>query len=156
MTLFITVRNVARSRAFYSDILGGTVVLEENPCMVKLANSWIIMNPGGGPTRDKPGISVVNWRNVPCRAHCAVPLTVHLAVIGMTDESSMPSLAEVGDYSEVGGTEDPGGCLADGGDAVDGEVGVDAGGVLPVVLRGEAQVDVHGGVAFDLYVPSGV
>ena len=29
--------------------------------MVKLANTWIIMNPGGGPTPDKPGISVVNY-----------------------------------------------------------------------------------------------
>ena len=38
-TLFITVRKVARSRAFYSEVLGGKVVLEENPCMVKLANS---------------------------------------------------------------------------------------------------------------------
>ena len=60
-TLFITVRKVAQSRDFYSRILGGEVVLEENPCMVKLANSWIIMNPGGGPTPDKPGISVVNY-----------------------------------------------------------------------------------------------
>jgi catechol 2,3-dioxygenase-like lactoylglutathione lyase family enzyme len=59
--LFITVRKVARSRDFYSRVLGGKVVLEENPCMVKLANSWIIMNPGGGPTPDKPGISVVNY-----------------------------------------------------------------------------------------------
>ena len=33
VTLFITVRNVARSRAFYSEVLGGQVVLEENPCM---------------------------------------------------------------------------------------------------------------------------
>lgn len=60
-TLFITVRDVARSRDFYSRILGGTVVLEENPCMVKLSNTWIIMNPGGGPTPDKPGISVVEY-----------------------------------------------------------------------------------------------
>ena len=50
VTLFITVRSVARSRAFYSEVLGGQVVLEENPCMVKLSNSWVIMNPGGGPT----------------------------------------------------------------------------------------------------------
>ena len=35
--------------------------MEENPCMVKLANSWIIMNPGGPPTPDKPDISVVNY-----------------------------------------------------------------------------------------------
>ena len=42
VTLFITVRSVARSRAFYTDVLGGQVVLEENPCMVKLANSWVV------------------------------------------------------------------------------------------------------------------
>ena len=47
VTHFITVRSVARSRAFYSDVLGGQVVLEENPCMIKLSNSWLIMNPGG-------------------------------------------------------------------------------------------------------------
>ena len=29
--------------------------------MVKLSNSWLIMNPGGGPTPDKPDISVVNY-----------------------------------------------------------------------------------------------
>jgi len=60
VTQFITVRNVARSRAFYSEVLGGRVVLEENPCIVRLSNSWLIMNPGGGPTPDKPKISVVN------------------------------------------------------------------------------------------------
>jgi predicted enzyme related to lactoylglutathione lyase len=62
VTLFITVRKVARSRDFYSRVLGGTVVLDENPCMVKLSNSWIIMNPGGPPTPDKPGISVVDYQ----------------------------------------------------------------------------------------------
>jgi catechol 2,3-dioxygenase-like lactoylglutathione lyase family enzyme len=61
VTHFITVRRVARSRAFYSEVLGGRVVLEENPCIIKLANSWVIMNPGGGPTPDKPDISVVDY-----------------------------------------------------------------------------------------------
>ena len=61
VTQFITVRSVARSRAFYSEVLGGQVVLEENPCIVKLANSWVLMNPGGPPTPDKPDISVVNY-----------------------------------------------------------------------------------------------
>ncbi len=61
VTQFITVRSVARSRAFYSEVLGGQVVLEENPCIVKLANSWILMNPGGAPTPDKPDTSVVNY-----------------------------------------------------------------------------------------------
>ena len=61
VTLFITVRKIARSRDFYSRVLGGTVALEENPCIVRLSNSWIIMNPGGPPTPDKPDISVVNY-----------------------------------------------------------------------------------------------
>ena len=61
VTHFITVRSVTRARAFYSDVLGGQVVLEENPCMVKLSNSWLIMNPGGPPTPDKPDISVVDY-----------------------------------------------------------------------------------------------
>lgn len=56
LTHFITVRDVNRSRDFYADILGGEVVLEENPAVVHVANSWIVINPGGGPTPDKPGI----------------------------------------------------------------------------------------------------
>ncbi|MFC4048858.1 VOC family protein [Actinomadura syzygii] len=56
LTHFLTVRDVARSRAFYADVLGGEVVLDENPAIVKVANTWIIMNPGGGPTPDKPGV----------------------------------------------------------------------------------------------------
>ena len=58
LTHFLTVRDVARSRDFYAGILGGRVVLEENPAIVKVANSWIIMNPGGGPTPDKPDITL--------------------------------------------------------------------------------------------------
>ena len=61
VTHFITVRSFARSRAFYSEVLGGRMVLEENPRIVKLANSWILMNPGGRPTPHKPDISVVNY-----------------------------------------------------------------------------------------------
>ncbi|WP_328390178.1 VOC family protein [Streptomyces sp. NBC_00400] len=58
LTHFLTVADVPRSRAFYTDVLGGEVVLAENPCIVKLANGWIIMNPGGGPTPDKPDITL--------------------------------------------------------------------------------------------------
>jgi len=56
LTHFVTVRDVARSRDFYAGILGGRVVQEENPAIVRVANGWIIMNPGGGPTPDKPDI----------------------------------------------------------------------------------------------------
>jgi hypothetical protein len=58
LTHFLTVSDVARSRAFHAEVLGGQVVLEENPCIIKVANSWIIMNPGGGPTDDKPEVTL--------------------------------------------------------------------------------------------------
>lgn len=58
LTHFLTVRDVVRAREFYAGVLGGEVVLEENPCIVKVANTWLIMNPGGGPTPDKPGITL--------------------------------------------------------------------------------------------------
>lgn len=51
-------RDVEASRRFYVEVLGGEVVLEENPTTVKVANTWIIMNPGGGPTPDKPGVTL--------------------------------------------------------------------------------------------------
>ena len=56
VTYFLTVRDQAKSREFYVGILGGKVVAPENPCYIKLANSWIILNSGGGPTPDKPEV----------------------------------------------------------------------------------------------------
>jgi hypothetical protein len=50
VTLFLTVRDTAASCDFYSRVLGGTVVMEGSPSVVKLSNSWIVMNSGGGPT----------------------------------------------------------------------------------------------------------
>jgi catechol 2,3-dioxygenase-like lactoylglutathione lyase family enzyme len=58
LSYFLTVRDVAVSRRFYADVFGGEVVMEENPAIVKVANSWIIMNPGGGPTPDKPDVTL--------------------------------------------------------------------------------------------------
>lgn len=58
LTHFLTVADQARSREFYTGVLGGTVVVPENPCIIKLANSWIILNDGGGPTPDKPEVTL--------------------------------------------------------------------------------------------------
>ncbi len=58
LTHFLTVEDVDRSRAFYTDILGGQVLLERNPCIIKLANTWVILNEGGGPTDDKPDVTL--------------------------------------------------------------------------------------------------
>ena len=56
VTHFLTVADQAVSRAFYEDVLGGKVVAADNPTIIKLANSWIILNAGGGPTPDKPEV----------------------------------------------------------------------------------------------------
>ncbi len=56
VTHFLTVRDQAKSREFCVGILGGRVVKPENPCYIKLSNSWIILNSGGGPTPDKPEV----------------------------------------------------------------------------------------------------
>jgi predicted enzyme related to lactoylglutathione lyase len=56
VTHFITSRDVGRSSAFYRDVFGGNIVMEGEPSIVKLANSWIIINVGGGPTTDKPEV----------------------------------------------------------------------------------------------------
>jgi hypothetical protein len=61
MTHFRTVRDVRRARALYADVFGGRVVMEENPCIVRLANSWVIMNPGGGPTPDGPDVQRIPY-----------------------------------------------------------------------------------------------
>ena len=58
LTHFLTVEDVDRSRAFYADVLGGQVVLEGEPCIIKLANTWVILNVGGGPTEDKPDVTL--------------------------------------------------------------------------------------------------
>ncbi len=58
VTHFLTVSDQARSRDFYARILGGMVVAPENPCIIRLSNSWIVLNGGGGPTPDKPTVTL--------------------------------------------------------------------------------------------------
>jgi catechol 2,3-dioxygenase-like lactoylglutathione lyase family enzyme len=56
LTHFIVSDDVERSRQFYADVLGGETVRAGEPSFVQLANSWIIINAGGGPTDDKPEV----------------------------------------------------------------------------------------------------
>jgi catechol 2,3-dioxygenase-like lactoylglutathione lyase family enzyme len=54
---FIVVNDVERSRRFYTEVLGGEVAFRfEELTYVRLANSFIILNVGGGPTDDKPTV----------------------------------------------------------------------------------------------------
>jgi catechol 2,3-dioxygenase-like lactoylglutathione lyase family enzyme len=58
LTHFIVSGDVERSRRFYTEVLGGTVAFSRGVTNVKLANSWIVFNVGGGPTDDKPDVTL--------------------------------------------------------------------------------------------------
>jgi catechol 2,3-dioxygenase-like lactoylglutathione lyase family enzyme len=58
LTHFIVSDDVERSRRFYTDVLGGETVREGEPTIVALANGWVIINVGGGPTEDKPTVTL--------------------------------------------------------------------------------------------------
>ena len=59
---FIVSDDVERSRRFYTEVLGGRTVVsgesDDEVTYVALANSWIIINLGGGPTDDKPDVTL--------------------------------------------------------------------------------------------------
>ena len=59
---FIVSDDVERSRRFYTEVLGGKTVISseagDEVTYVALANSWIIINVGGGPTDDKPTVTL--------------------------------------------------------------------------------------------------
>ena len=58
VTHFVVTSDVGRSRRFYTDVLGGEVLLAGEPTIVALANSWIVNNVGGPPTDDKPTVTL--------------------------------------------------------------------------------------------------
>src|ERR1700739_2051105 len=60
LTHFIVSDDVERSRRFYTDVLGGRVAFSNpaGPTNVALSNSWIVINAGGGPTDDKPEVTL--------------------------------------------------------------------------------------------------
>ncbi len=63
VTHFIVSDDVERSRRFYTEVLGGTVVFGPEPTNIALANTWIIINAGGGPTDDKPTVTLETPRD---------------------------------------------------------------------------------------------
>src|SRR5499427_3891015 len=58
VTHFLVVSDQDRSRDFYRDVFGAKVVMERDPVILKVANSWLILNVGGGPTDDKPAVTL--------------------------------------------------------------------------------------------------
>src|SRR4051794_37963747 len=60
---FLTVEDVKRSGEFYHRILGGKIVRRGEPTIIQIVNSWIVLNVGGGPTDDKPTVTLHTPQN---------------------------------------------------------------------------------------------
>src|ERR1700736_3288245 len=58
ITHFLVVSDQDRSRDFYQKVFDAKVVLERDPVIMKVANTWLILNAGGGPTDDKPTVTL--------------------------------------------------------------------------------------------------
>jgi lactoylglutathione lyase len=58
ITHVLVVADPDRSREFYRSLLGGQVLLEGDPVIMKVANTWLTLTTAGGPTDDKPGVSL--------------------------------------------------------------------------------------------------
>ncbi len=59
ITHLLVVADQDRSREFYRSLFEGQVVLERDPVVTKVANTWLMLNVGGGPTDDKPGVTLI-------------------------------------------------------------------------------------------------
>src|ERR1700683_1535751 len=59
---FIVVAEVERSLRFYEKVFGGRILSRGDskgaPGYMQLANMWLIVNVGGGPTHDKPSTTL--------------------------------------------------------------------------------------------------
>src|ERR1700684_2458815 len=62
ITLFITVADINRSADFYEKVFGGRVLSRGNSKgasgHIQIANTWLIVNVGGGATPDKPTVKL--------------------------------------------------------------------------------------------------
>jgi catechol 2,3-dioxygenase-like lactoylglutathione lyase family enzyme len=58
ITHFLVVSDQDRSREYYRNLFDGLVLLERDPVIMKVANTWLILNEGGGPTDDKPEVTL--------------------------------------------------------------------------------------------------
>jgi len=56
VTHLLIVSDQDRSREFYEKVLGAEIIRRRDPVALRLSNSWLILNTGGGPTDDKPDV----------------------------------------------------------------------------------------------------
>jgi lactoylglutathione lyase len=78
VTVTLIVSDIARSVAFYRDVLGATVLREGEPTFLRFGNIWLTINRGGGGTDDKPEVLAT-----PPRDRNALSLFLNLRVNDM-------------------------------------------------------------------------
>jgi catechol 2,3-dioxygenase-like lactoylglutathione lyase family enzyme len=57
VTTLLIVKDVARAREFYERVFDAQVIEDDDPAILRLANTWLVINRGGGPTDDKPTVT---------------------------------------------------------------------------------------------------
>jgi len=59
---FLTVADIERSLRFYQTVFGSRILSKGDskgaPGYLQIANAWLIVNTGGGPTPDKPSVTL--------------------------------------------------------------------------------------------------
>jgi predicted enzyme related to lactoylglutathione lyase len=62
VAFFLTVAEVERSVRFYETVFGGRILSRGDsnglPGYIQIANTWLIVNVGGGPTPEKPSVTL--------------------------------------------------------------------------------------------------
>jgi len=58
ITFLLVVSDQDRSRNFYQSVFGAKVLRERDPVILEVANTRLILNTGGGPTDDKPTVTL--------------------------------------------------------------------------------------------------
>ena len=81
LTHFLVVSDQDRSREFYKTLLDGHVLIERDPVIMRVANTWLILNAGGGPTDDKPTVTLAT---PPDPNHTSAFLNIRVADIQAT------------------------------------------------------------------------
>src|SRR5580704_14580061 len=59
---FLIVADIERSMRFYEKVFGGRILSKGDgkgaPGYIQIANTWLLVNVGGGPTPDKPTVTL--------------------------------------------------------------------------------------------------
>ncbi len=81
VTHFLTVADIGRSAHFYETVFGAHILSTGDsdgaPGYIQIANTWLIVNVGGGPTPDKPTVTL----SVPDPTHINSFMNIRVADI---------------------------------------------------------------------------